>query len=186
MSKKSSSLRLGIVLMIILAIGIAVLVLPVQASLEQSQPNSGMVEPACNSCHDNLYYNYDMGKAYCVGSARTRCVDCHDGDPTAFDKAAAHTNLVAYPVINGDDSRCQGCHQADSAARVERFAEIAGFRQMQNITNAAYNFTPQAPSTAAPALHTIEDMTWQTKLLISLTTILIFAGGFLVSRLFHH
>lgn len=186
MSKKSSSLRLGIVLMIILAIGIAVLVIPVQASLEHPQPNSRMVEPACNSCHDNLYYNYDRGKAYCVGSARTRCVDCHDGDPAALDKAAAHANLVAYPVINGDDSRCQGCHLEDSAARVVRFAEIAGFRPMHYVTNEAYNFTPQAPLTAAPAWTTNEDMTWQAKLLISLTTILIFAGGFLVSRLIHH
>ena len=186
MSNKRSSLRLGIVLVIALAIGIAVLVLPVQASLEHPRPNSGMVEPACNSCHDNLYFNYDRGKAYCVGSARTRCVDCHDGDPTAFDKAAAHANLVAYPVVNGDDSRCQGCHQVDSAARVVRFAEIAGFRKIRNNANTVYNFSPKTPSTAAPELKTNEEMTWQAKLWISLTTILILAGVFLVSRLFHH
>lgn len=173
-------------LLVVIAVGSVMLVLPVQAEPVQPQANAVSTEPACNGCHDSLYYNYDLGKAYCVGSARTRCVACHDGDPTSIDKAAAHANLVAYPVINGDDSRCQSCHQVDSAARVEKFAAIAGFRSIHHVTEATYNFIPQAASTAAPAIPNDEDLSWPAKILLSLAAVSVFVGGMFISRFFYH
>jgi hypothetical protein len=156
MFTKRFMIRFVLGLLGVVVIGAVAMILPAQAAPIQVQSYAAVSEPACNSCHDSGYYNYDLGKAYCVGSARTRCVDCHDGDPTALDKAVAHANLVAYPVINGDDSRCQSCHPEDSAARVERFAAIAGFRSIHFVTESTYNFTPQTVSTAAPASRTMK------------------------------
>jgi hypothetical protein len=150
-----------------------------------SSANEVVADPACNTCHDNLYYNYDLGKAYCVDSARTRCVDCHDGDPTSLDKNVAHGNMVAFPVIEGDDTRCQGCHQEDSSARVGRFAKIAGFRSQTYVPETPYNFSAQAAANASSALAGEEGLTWQVKILLSLGAVLAFFGFVFISRFFH-
>jgi len=82
---------------------------------------------SCLSCHENLYYLHDLGNYYCLTEASARCIDCHAGDPQALQKDPAHAGLVAYPIVNGDISRCQACHQQDAQAHVETFAELAGF-----------------------------------------------------------
>ncbi len=146
--------------------------------------NDVVADPACNTCHDNLYYNYDLGKAYCVDSARTRCVDCHDGDPTSLDKKVAHGNMVAFPVIEGDDARCQGCHQADSSVRVERFAKIAGFRSVHYMPESTSNFSAMAASNTISAIAG-EDLSWQVKILLGLGAVLAFFSFIFISRFFH-
>jgi cytochrome c553 len=168
------------------AIGVFLLVLPAQASSAQPQPNTAAAEPACNSCHDNLYYNYDLGKLYCVSEARTRCVDCHAGDPTTLDKEAAHTNMEAHPVWDGNVSRCQSCHPQDCAAHVERFAVIAGFRPINYVPQSAYSFTPSPLSTAVPAAAVEEELSWQAKLLLGVAAILLFFGWPLLSKFLFH
>lgn len=86
-------------------------------------------ESTCLSCHENLYYLYDTGKWFCVAQAPMRCVNCHGGDPTALDQAAAHLSRTAHPIINGDTTTCQHCHVGDCAEHVQQFDRIAGISQ---------------------------------------------------------
>lgn len=86
-------------------------------------------ESTCLGCHENLYYLYDTGKWFCVAKAPMRCVNCHGGDPTASDQAAAHQHRTAHPIINGDTTTCQHCHTGDCAEHVQQFDRLAGISQ---------------------------------------------------------
>lgn len=186
MSIKHISIGLMIGFLSVMILGLAAIALPAHAAVVPTQPEIAQPEQACNSCHDNQYYLYDRGKAYCVAQARTRCVDCHNGDPTALDIAIAHTNLVAKPVIAGDYSKCQSCHPRDTMRRVDRFAAIAGFSAAANVSQGSYSFTPSPVSSAAPTLLADDDLSWQLKIMIGLATALLLVGVLLFSRLFHH
>jgi len=186
MGKDRFFTKLMVAGLITVIIGIAVLALPVQASQPQSKSPDSETEPACNSCHDNLYYNYDLGKSYCVGPARTRCVACHDGDASALDVTSAHAGLVAYPVINGDDSRCQGCHGQTTLTYVEKFSQIAGFRSINYVTKASYNFNPQVLSSGFPAVKPEGNPSWIAISIFSLIALLHFVGFYLASKWIHH
>jgi len=181
-----STKRMMIGLLVVTILGLSILARPAHAVTIPTQPEISETESACNNCHDNQYYLYDRGKAYCVAQARTRCVDCHDGDPTALDKATAHTDLVAKPVIAGDYSRCQSCHPQDTIGRVERFATIAGFSQSAFVAQSVYNYAPSPVSNADPTILTNEDLPWQTITLICLATVFLLIGVLVLSRLFHH
>jgi hypothetical protein len=167
-------------------LGLAALTMPARAAVVPAQTEIAQTEPACNTCHDNLYYLYDRGKAYCVYQARTRCVDCHNGDPTALDKATAHTNLVAWPVWAGNYSKCQSCHPQDTEARVKKFSAIAGFSSAADVKQVAYKFTPSPVSSAFPSISEDEGLSWQAKILLSLAAVLLLIGALVFSRFFHH
>ncbi|MBI4732054.1 MAG: hypothetical protein HY781_08020 [Chloroflexi bacterium] len=92
---------------------------------------------SCLRCHEDLYYNYDAGKHYCLTEASTRCVDCHDGDPEAVQVEAAHVGLVIYPIVNGDISRCETCHLQDAQAHVDTFAALAGYSPTVHVARQA-------------------------------------------------
>ena len=186
MSTKRIMIGLMIGLLSLLLLGLTALALPAHAATVPAQPEIAPTEPACNSCHDNLYYLYDRGKAYCVNQARTRCVDCHNGDPTALDKATAHTNLVAWPVWAGDYSKCQSCHPQDTKARVKKFAAIAGFSSAADVQPVTYKFTPSPVSSAFPNISEDVEPSWQAKILISLAGVLLLVGALVFSRFFHH
>lgn len=186
MFTKRITIGLVIGLLSVTVLGLAALTRPAHAVTVPAQPEITQTESACNNCHDNQYYLYDRGKAYCVAHARTRCVDCHNGDPSALDKATAHTNLVALPVRAGDDSKCRSCHPQDVKARVERFAAIAGFSPAADVPQSVYNYMPSMVSSAAPTISAGDDLSWQAKIMISLATVLLLAGGLVLSGLFHH
>ncbi len=82
----------------------------------------------CIVCHEKLYYLHDTGKYFCINEASQRCADCHDGDPAATDKEAAHNGRSAHPVVNGDISKCQECHPADCDTYIEKFSQVAGIK----------------------------------------------------------
>jgi hypothetical protein len=186
MSTKHITIGLVIGLLSVSFLGLATLTQPARAVALPAQPEIAQTESACNNCHDNQYYLYDRGKAYCVAHARTRCVDCHNGDPTALDKITAHTNLVAWPVRAGNDSKCQSCHRQDVKAHVERFAAIAGFSPAADMPQNVYNYIPSPVSNAAPTISAGDDLPWQAKILVGLATVLLLAGGLVLSGFFHH
>jgi len=188
MNKKRFMIKLGAALLIVFAFGIGTLGFQAYAAAYQPQPSAAApgVEPACNSCHDSLYYNYDLGKAYCVGAARTRCVDCHDGDAAALDKTSAHAGMDAHPLRAGDDSRCLSCHQQETHAYVDKFEAIAGVRQINYVTGEDYQFTPQAVSTTFPAVTREVKLFWPAIILLGLAAVLHLVFFFAVSRLIHH
>jgi hypothetical protein len=173
------------------AVGIAIVMtvlifLPASAAAPQALPGDSTTEPACNACHDNLYYLYDNGKAYCVGAARTRCVDCHGGDPAALDKAAAHAGMAAHPVTDGDISSCQNCHPQDYDARIQTFGDIAGYSTGAWVSQASYQFAPpEASETMAPEMD-VEETSWTAKILLGLAALLVFAGGLAISKFLGH
>lgn len=82
---------------------------------------------SCLICHEDRYYQHDTGNHYCLTEAASRCVDCHSGNPEAFTKETSHVGLIIYPILNGDISRCENCHEQDAQAHVDAFSELAGF-----------------------------------------------------------
>ena len=162
------------------------LVLPANATAPTVRPADAATEPACNTCHDNLYYLYDSGKAYCTTEARSRCVDCHGGDPAALDEATAHAGMIAHPVTNGDVSSCRDCHGEEYEAYVRTFGDIAGYSTRTRLSQASYQFT--RPPLHDSTLHDMatEDTSLTTKFLLGLASVLIFAGGLAISKLLRH
>jgi hypothetical protein len=59
------------------------------------------------------------------------CVDCHGGNPAAVTRELAHSDRAAHPVLNQDISKCQECHPAECAERVEFFDQTAGISQVR-------------------------------------------------------
>ncbi len=84
----------------------------------------------CVTCHEELYYSHDTGKAFCLSDSPMSCVDCHGGDPTAVTKETAHFDRNAHPIINDDDKKCYECHPAQAAERVQTFEKVAGVNQV--------------------------------------------------------
>jgi hypothetical protein len=170
----------------IILVAAAALALPAQAASTPPQAEIPSSEPACNACHDNLYYMYDNGKAYCVAEARGRCVDCHGGDPAALDKATAHAGMAAHPVTDGDISSCQNCHPQDYDARIQTFGDIAGYSTGTWVSQASYQFAPpEASETTAPEMD-VEETSWTAKILLGLAALLVFAGGLAISKFLGH
>jgi hypothetical protein len=96
--------------------------IPVHAQIHTPQ-----AEPKCISCHEDLYFLHDTGKLFCLNEETPmNCVGCHDGDPTAISKEAAHADRAAHPIINENASKCSECHPEQSSERVEIFAREAG------------------------------------------------------------
>lgn len=85
----------------------------------------------CVTCHEDLYYLHDTGKAYCLKDAPMACVDCHGGNPNALTKEAAHFNRAAHPVINDDDKKCYECHPAEADTRLNKFRQVAGISEIK-------------------------------------------------------
>jgi len=85
----------------------------------------------CVTCHEDLYYLHDTGKAYCLKDAPMACVDCHGGNPAALTKEAAHFNRAAHPVINDDDKKCYECHPVEAEARLDEFRHTAGLSEIK-------------------------------------------------------
>jgi len=85
----------------------------------------------CVTCHEDLYYLHDTGKAYCLKDAPMTCVDCHGGNPEALTKEAAHFDRAAHPVINNDDKKCYECHPVEAEARLDEFRHTAGLSEIK-------------------------------------------------------
>lgn len=117
---------------------------PAQARIPL-QSNDGS---QCVTCHEDLYYLHDTGKAYCLKDAPMACVDCHGGDPTALTKEAAHFNRAAHPVINDDDKKCYECHPAEANSRLDKFRQVAGIKEVK--TAVAYTPASAPVSTGFP------------------------------------
>lgn len=158
------------------------LVLPASAAPSQARPEDTAGEPACNTCHDNLYYLHDSGKAYCTNEARSRCVDCHGGDPVALDEASAHAGMVAHPVTNGDITSCQNCHPQDYEAHIQTFGDIAGYSTRTRLSLASYQFTPPAVPESTLSELAGEETSLPAKILLGLAAVLVFAGGLALSK----
>jgi cytochrome c553 len=124
---KKSILSIALIAAILLvAAGLLIQTKPAQASAEKLAASD---TSSCLSCHENRYFQHDTGNLYCLTEAAARCVDCHAGNPEAFEEKAAHAGLVAYPILNGDISRCENCHEQDAQAHVDTFAALAGYSQ---------------------------------------------------------
>lgn len=124
MFKKSTLSFVLITAILMITLGILMRTQPAQASAETFAENGAS---SCLTCHENRYYQHDTGNHYCLTDAAARCVDCHAGDPEAFEEKAAHAGLIVYPILNGDISRCESCHAEAAQAHVDTFAQLAGF-----------------------------------------------------------
>lgn len=137
---KSNILRWAI------AAGLVVLALTIWISPAAADGGATHPVPNCMSCHENLYYNYDTGKHYCVSEAAERCTNCHGGDPQAVTMEAAHQDRSAHPIINDNTTKCAECHVDDCAAHVETFHQLAGMNEV------VYIAAPLTPSSEIQAL----------------------------------
>ena len=121
--------------MLVLSIGIIVimtvslLAVPVQA--QARIPLQASDGSKCVTCHEDLYYLHDTGKAYCLKDSPMACVNCHGGDPAVLTKEAAHFDLTAHPVINDNDRKCDECHPAEAETRLAKFRQMAGISEVK-------------------------------------------------------
>jgi hypothetical protein len=106
-------------------------------SADQIENQISSTSSSCLSCHDDLYYLYDMGKSYCITEHKDRCVNCHEGNPTALNKDESHLGLIAYPQKD-NGAKCQQCHPQDSQTRLDKFALMGGYKTV----NEAVPYTP--------------------------------------------
>ncbi len=83
---------------------------------------------SCLSCHENLYYLHDTGCWYCMTDAhKDRCVDCHEGNPSAVKEEVAHIGLLAHPQEN-KGTKCLECHPPEEAQiLMAKFESNQGF-----------------------------------------------------------
>jgi hypothetical protein len=79
----------------------------------------------CFCCHEQRYFLYDSGKAFCFCGTGLCCTECHGGSPDTPIEEQAHEGLIANPQED-EAAICQECHPEDYHARVEKFAAIAG------------------------------------------------------------
>jgi len=122
------------VLFTVLSVGIMVLdVFPVQASASQMLLQDPLNNSSCYSCHEDLYYLHDTGKAYCLTVYKDHCVNCHSGNPKVMDKDQSHLGLIAYPQKD-DGAKCQECHIQDAQARLATFASLGGYKEVVEVT----------------------------------------------------
>ena len=98
--------------------------LPAQAS---AAPVADSTSNSCFTCHEDLYYLHDTGKAYCLAEHVERCVNCHEGNPTSLNEEASHQGLIAHPQQN-NGQKCNQCHPQDAQVRLETFASLAGYK----------------------------------------------------------
>ena len=105
-------------------LGLLLFTTPPAVMAQSLSPASGI--NTCRDCHEDLYYQYDTGKSYCLTESPMHCVDCHAGDAQAVTQEAAHKDYIQFPVVNQDDSRCYQCHPELAKARVEKFRQVAG------------------------------------------------------------
>ena len=86
---------------------------------------------SCVSCHADRQTGFVAGHAF---GANT-CTTCHAGNDDAFDEAAAHENLLAFPGnLDNAEHACGGCH-ADRVASVHESLMHTG-RGMVHTTRA--------------------------------------------------
>ena len=128
MFTKNSHKRL--VLFTVFLVGIMVIVVfPIQASASQILSQDPLNNSSCYSCHEDLYYLHDTGKAYCLTVHKDHCVNCHSGNPKVMDKDHSHLELIAYPQKD-DGAKCQECHTQDAQTRLATFASMGGYKEV--------------------------------------------------------
>ncbi len=137
----------------------------------------------CLNCHEDLYYNYDTGKYYCLTEASTRCVDFHAGYPLAAQEQAAHVGLVAYPIVNGDISRCESCHPQDAQAHVDTFAARAGYSPTVHMARQAQ---PSTTLETSPIDEETAALVLDKKAALGISVILTVIAGLLVFCILTH
>ena len=90
-----------------------------------AQDGSPSERSSCRVCHEDLYYNYDTGKWYCLCGEQRTCTDCHHGVEGVWEVNEAHSGLVVNPILK-DPGVCEDCHAEDTHIFVEKFALVAG------------------------------------------------------------
>lgn len=131
----------------------------------------------CVTCHEDLYYLHDTGKAFCLQDSPMRCIDCHGGNPDATTKEEAHFNREAHPIINDDNKKCYECHPASAEERTLLFDKLAGINP---VIVAEPCITPEnAPAVSATAQAAPADSTGLT-----LAIILAGLGGLIMVSYF--
>lgn len=119
-----------VLISLLIGVTLALVMLTNTAPAQARAPLQSDDGSKCVTCHENLYYLHDTGKAYCLKDAPMACVDCHGGDPTAITEEAAHFKRAAHPVINADDKKCYECHPAEAQVRVDKFRQVAGIKKV--------------------------------------------------------
>ncbi len=99
---------------------------------------------SCLTCHEDLYFLHDTGKYYCLAEHADRCINCHQGDPTAMREAASHQGLIAHPQQD-NGQKCSQCHPQEVQARLDTFASLAGYKPVIK----ASSYIPAAETTSS-------------------------------------
>ncbi len=112
--------------------------------------NFQAADNSCLTCHEDLYYLHDTGCWYCMTDVhKDRCVDCHEGDPTAVKEEAAHVGLLTHPQEN-DGTKCLECHTPEEKEMMMATFE-AGHGGFETVIKAEPYTPSQSVKTGFPA-----------------------------------
>ena len=138
----------------------------------------------CITCHEDLYFNHDIGNWFCLRESPMGCIDCHGGDPTATTQETAHYDRAAHPIVNEDISKCHECHtDTDECCEcVSKFDQVAGIKQVKLVSPVPVSSSPELVP-GLPAVEEQKPVDW-IKILEILPLILI-AGLALTIYILH-
>ena len=122
-----STRRIPVVIAILLVITLAFLNSPTHASASQTKFIVAATNSSCFTCHEDLYYLYDLGNNYCITEHKDRCVNCHEGNPTVMNKDDSHLGLIAHPQKD-NGAKCVECHKEETAIYLAKFKSLGGYK----------------------------------------------------------
>jgi hypothetical protein len=131
-------------------------------ALAQEPVEEGTPKSDCLVCHDDLYYQHDTGKSFCMCEESMTCTCCHGGNDQSVIEEEAHAGMSLHPITD-DASVCQRCHTEDYEERAARFATIAGVSEPAP-TMKAVDVLPVLDE-PMPALFPSESEVWRYGLL---------------------
>ena len=114
---------------ILLVLILAVLITTTTASAAQTKTTTVAANSSCFTCHEDLYYLYDLGNNYCITEHKDRCLNCHEGNPAEMNKDEAHLGLIAHPQKD-NGVQCLECHKEETAAYLAKFKSLGGYKQV--------------------------------------------------------
>jgi hypothetical protein len=102
----------------------------------------------CLTCHARQDPVLDKGEWHVVHASKDLCINCHGGNGTSKDAAAAHQGMTTNP-LSDVYTDCHSCHPDDYSVRAQRFASTLGVTTGSCATPTA---VPAAPVTYHPLI----------------------------------
>jgi hypothetical protein len=97
-------------------------------SIQPAHAQCGTQEKStCFTCHARQDPVQEQGEWHVVHAGKDLCINCHGGNGTSKDAAAAHQGMTTNP-LSDVYTDCHSCHPDDYSMRAQRFANTLGVK----------------------------------------------------------